>query len=289
MKKGLIINADDFGLTPDTNRAVWELARGRTLSSTSVMSNMPHAEEIRQVKESVPGLGVGVHLTLTSGRPVLAGDLVPSLVDSNGGFHSLKELLRRAKRGKVVLSELRSELEAQVRRANGWLNGGLDHWDSHEGFHRFEPFASVCLSVCRREGLRAMRSHRHYFITCRQPLTLLRPGLGNLGTFGWGRFLRETYYGLLSWRASRSFALPTGLLALVKGSTLEILQIVLSGGLPSGTWEIACHPAASNAGLSEAELLQARVGEFELLSSEPFRRVVGEGRLGLISFGSLVR
>jgi len=239
MSDGLIINADDFGLTEDTNRAIRELAGLGTLSSTSVMVNMPFAAEIREVAGELPRLGIGVHVNLTTGRPASRPEEVPSLVDGVGEFHSLKELLRRTLRGKVVAREVRREIEAQVSRVREWLGERLDHWDSHEGVHRFEPFASLAMSVCRGHRVPAMRSHRHYFLISRDPIRVLRPSIGTVAHFGWGRLVRESYYGVLSWRAGRRFKMPTGLLALTRGSTLEILQAALSCPLPSGRWEIA--------------------------------------------------
>lgn len=42
----LIINADDFGMTKSVNKAVAELAQLGTLTSTTVMVNMPYWRQI---------------------------------------------------------------------------------------------------------------------------------------------------------------------------------------------------------------------------------------------------
>lgn len=289
MTGGLIINADDFGLTEDTNRAILELARLGTVSSTSIMVNMPYVAAIQSVAAEFPRLGVGVHLNLTTGAPLSPPETVRTLVDGEGRFLPLGVLVRRALTGRVSWADIRREVRAQVRRARELLGARLDHWDSHEGFHRFEPFATLCMAVCREQGVPAMRSHRHYFITSAQPLALRRPNLATLGLFGWGRVAREQYYGLLSWRAARHFALPTGLLALTEGPTLDILDVVAGADLPPGVWEVACHPAMSTQGLSEAETThQARTEEYALLASERFRRAVANGRLTMLNFSQLV-
>ncbi len=285
--QGLILNADDFGLTPDTNKAIWKLAGMGTLSSTSVMANMPHAEEVRAMADAVPSVGIGVHLTLTTGKPVCPPAEVPTLVDETGAFHSLSTLVKRTFRGKVGFGEIRKELEAQVGRTRSWLGERLDHWDSHEGVHRFEPFASICMSACGKYRVQGMRSHRHYFIVSQHPMRVERPSLRTCRTFPWRRVMNETYYRLLSWRASRRFKLPTGLLALTDGSTLDALRKVAHDKLPEGTWEIACHPAMSKIGLSKSEMIQARVEEYELLASEDFFSAVRSGRLRLIRFTDL--
>ena len=53
-KSKIIINADDFGLTIGVNRAIAELVNAGTVTSVSVMTNMPHYREIRDLKKVDP-------------------------------------------------------------------------------------------------------------------------------------------------------------------------------------------------------------------------------------------
>ena len=95
MAKYLIINADDLGLSVATNLAIRRAFREGVVTSASLMANMPALDHaIEHVIHGSPHLGVGVHLCLTSGRPVLAGQ-VPLLVDEEGCFrHGFSGLLR---------------------------------------------------------------------------------------------------------------------------------------------------------------------------------------------------
>ena len=78
----LIINADDFGMAKSINNAVFELSALGSISSTSVMVNMPYAAEVTTLKN----IGVGLHVNLTQGKAILDKSEINSLVDENGDF-----------------------------------------------------------------------------------------------------------------------------------------------------------------------------------------------------------
>ncbi|MDD3878987.1 MAG: ChbG/HpnK family deacetylase [Syntrophomonas sp.] len=61
MKKYLIINADDFGLSPGVNRAIGELHQARVVFSATLMVNMPGFEEAVALVRQCLALGVGLH------------------------------------------------------------------------------------------------------------------------------------------------------------------------------------------------------------------------------------
>ena len=67
----LIVTADDFGFSPSVNGAVIEAHKNGILTASSLMVNMPFAEQaVEQVSNEVPKLGLGLHICLTSGKPV---------------------------------------------------------------------------------------------------------------------------------------------------------------------------------------------------------------------------
>ena len=78
----LIINADDFGLTAGVNRAIVELHHARVLTSTTLMARAGATSEAIRLALATPTLGVGCHVVLVDGQPVLPPQDVPSLVDA---------------------------------------------------------------------------------------------------------------------------------------------------------------------------------------------------------------
>jgi len=84
--KALIVTADDFGLSLRVNDAVERANRQGILSAASLMMGAPAVEDAVERARRLTSLGVGLHLTLLDGRPVLPPDEVPGLVESDGRF-----------------------------------------------------------------------------------------------------------------------------------------------------------------------------------------------------------
>jgi chitin disaccharide deacetylase len=131
--KRLIVNADDFGYTPGVTRGILRAHKNGIVTSTTVMINMPYAEEsLRMAREQAPDLGVGLHLNLTAGTPLSAPNLVPDLVDKNGEFLSRETLL--PKLSSIDPGQLACEIQAQAQRFVELMGKPPDHLDSHHPF-----------------------------------------------------------------------------------------------------------------------------------------------------------
>ena len=72
MSKYLIVNADDFNLTEGVTRGILDGHRRGIITSTTVMVNLPGLAVSRDLARQTPGLGLGLHVNLTLGAPVLA-------------------------------------------------------------------------------------------------------------------------------------------------------------------------------------------------------------------------
>lgn len=94
----LIVNADDFGWSRSITDGILCAHREGIVTDTSLLANQPASEYGISQLPSVPRLGVGIHLNLCSGAPVLPAEQVPSLVGADGNFHSAPEMLRRLAR-----------------------------------------------------------------------------------------------------------------------------------------------------------------------------------------------
>ncbi len=85
-RSSLIVNADDFNLTPAVSRGILAAHKNGIVSSTTVMVNLPGLQENAALLDPFPSLGVGLHVNLTLGPALSPRDQVPSLVDANGQF-----------------------------------------------------------------------------------------------------------------------------------------------------------------------------------------------------------
>lgn len=128
MDKYLIINADDFGLNKEQNTAIKELIKKKLITSTSLMSVAPEAEDATFFAKEA-SFSVGVHITLNSDEE---NELYQSLTGApslgkDGLWYESKNLTFKAKR-----EDVRKELEAQYRYIVG-KGARVDHADSHCG------------------------------------------------------------------------------------------------------------------------------------------------------------
>ena len=87
MPKRLIINSDDYGRTPEISRGIRESHLRGVVTSTTCMMNIPTtATDVALALAETPQLGMGVHLVLTMGRPIVRREGGSSLTDENGNF-----------------------------------------------------------------------------------------------------------------------------------------------------------------------------------------------------------
>ncbi|EEL48503.1 hypothetical protein bcere0022_42440 [Bacillus cereus Rock3-44] len=124
----LIVNADDFGLTEGTNYGIIEGHVNGIVNSTTMMMNMPGVEHAVRLAKEHKTLGVGVHLVLTAGKPLLSD--APSLISADGFFHK-QSVVRE---GNINPEEVEREWTAQIEK---FLSYGLTptHLDSHHHVH----------------------------------------------------------------------------------------------------------------------------------------------------------
>jgi hopanoid biosynthesis associated protein HpnK len=152
-----IINADDFGLHPAVNEAVESAHRSGVLSAASLMVGAPAVQDAAQRARALPGLRVGLHLTLCDGESVLPRRQIPDLVDGNGRFHdNMVHAGWRFFASPRVRGQLAAEIRAQFA-AFARLGLSLDHLDAHKHFHLHPTVLSLALRIGRDFGLRAVR------------------------------------------------------------------------------------------------------------------------------------
>lgn len=158
MKKQLIINADDFGIHPAVNEAVHKAATEGILTSTSLMAGGDAFDEAVEMARSMPSLGIGIHLTLVGGiKPVLPPSEVPFLTWDNGVFcHDYGKLIVRDLEGKISLSEVYAEWDAQIQKI---MNTGLPvtHMDGHQHMHMWPHFYPIARDLAKKYHISCMR------------------------------------------------------------------------------------------------------------------------------------
>lgn len=137
----VIINADDFGYCRAVNYGIVDAHKMGILTSTTLMTNMPGAEHAAQLAKENPTLGVGIHLVLTCGSPLIKEHR--TIVDENGDFKKLKSYEEDFE---VDPEEIYIEWKAQIEK---FLSFGLipTHLDSHHHINSFKKIYKVFLKL----------------------------------------------------------------------------------------------------------------------------------------------
>lgn len=142
----LIINADDFGYSSGVNHGIIDAHKYGILTSTTLMTNTIGFDHAIKMKKEVPNLGIGVHLTLTFGEPILKN--VDSLI-TEGKFHGLSYYQEK---NSINLEHLYEEWDAQIKKA---ISAGINptHLDSHHHIHTFGDHSEVIIELAKKYKL----------------------------------------------------------------------------------------------------------------------------------------
>lgn len=269
----LIVNGDDFGMTPGISAGVLAAHRNGILTSCSVLGNSVDIVPAFRLLRAAPELGVGLHLTLFGGSPVSAASTVPSLV-VNGKFasdmNSLLFVLLRAREAEVNI-----EFDAQIRRA---LDVGLDldHLDVHLHLDHLPAIARVITALAKRYSLRAERR-----LSERVRMTEMRN-------------LRRACYAcaLKVLGAARRSGAHTGVTSvgfMHSGHLTEDGLYRLIADLPYGHYELICHPGMDDRdGTCDKRRIKYRPrAELDALVAPRIRRLVGERGIRLCRWRDL--
>ena len=133
MTRALIVNADDFGLSPGVNEGVLATHDRGIVTSASLMVRWPAAEAAVTVARSRPRLSLGLHLDLGE------------WTFRNDDWHQLYA---------VVSTDdpdaLAAEVDRQLSRFRELVGRDPTHLDSHQHVHREKPLARIVADLARR-------------------------------------------------------------------------------------------------------------------------------------------
>ena len=157
MRRTLVVNADDLGLTVGVNNGIFDAHDRGILTSASLMATAPAAANAIGRVRSRPALGIGAHLTLVDGAPMLPPDCVPTLVNDDGRFqHSWKPFIVACLMGRVSMAEVERELTAQIECLTS-QGIRLTHLDSHKHVHLYPPVFEIAARLAKRFGIPVVR------------------------------------------------------------------------------------------------------------------------------------
>ncbi|MGA2535635.1 MAG: ChbG/HpnK family deacetylase [Terracidiphilus sp.] len=277
----LIVNADDFGLTPGVNRAIGELHDQGLLTSATLMARAAATDEAVATALRSPSLGVGCHLVFVDGDPVLAATEIPSLVGSRTGrFHStLGAFLRRALAGDIPAAEIEAEAAAQIAclHRRGVV---LTHIDTHKHTHMFQAVLRPVLRAARAAGIGAVRNP--FEPAWSRRATPNAPIVRRLEV----RLLQLLEPAFRRIVAEEGFITTDGAIGVLATGTLDTTTVnSLLRHMPPGTWELVTHPGYNDTSLGQ---VRTRLRESRETERQALAALLQRDGVDLVSFAQLV-
>jgi hopanoid biosynthesis associated protein HpnK len=268
----LIVNADDFGLSPSVNEAVIRAHREGILTTASLMVNETGFEQAVALARENHRLGVGLHLTFLCGHSALPPGSIPRLVNRKAEFSNdpvptgFRLFFDRSLR-----PQLRAEIHAQFERfrQTGLV---LDHVNGHLHLHLHPTVFSILMQDAKELGIRSVRLMRDPYWVNRRLAS---------GHF-WYRLSHAVIFGLLAARSRAALAsgghrhtrFVFGLLQNARVDETYVLRLLRQ--LPAGDSELYSHPS-----------LHEFRHEFEALVSPRVRAALSEQGIQLIRYQDL--
>jgi predicted glycoside hydrolase/deacetylase ChbG (UPF0249 family) len=266
--KQLIVNADDFGFTPDVNEGIVDAHRRGILTATTLMANAAAFDDAVRLARQTPTLDIGCHLVLIGGESLVTGRPLPA---------SVPQLLGALARRRIRPYE---ELRAQVRKI---LDAGIrpTHLDTHKHTHLAPPVLDAVARLGEEFDIRWVRRPMDF------PMNAVPvPPLKRLTSSALS-LMRRRFHRVLTRHGCRTTDHFAGFQITGTFRTEEL--VALLGVLPEGTTELMTHPGYCTESLRKAKtrLKESRAHELEALIAPEVRQALQQNQIELATYAGL--
>jgi predicted glycoside hydrolase/deacetylase ChbG (UPF0249 family) len=155
------ITADDWGLSPGVNQGILRLAKLGVVRRVSLMANCPYLEDGLLELSQIPGIKLGLHFTLTYGRPSSENSSVSphltrqgQLIPSPAQF--MMKWLSPFTNRKLNREHVRAELTCQLKRIQS-LGISLQYVDGHHHIHLVPGLIDSVADLIQKSGIQKVR------------------------------------------------------------------------------------------------------------------------------------
>jgi len=280
--KRLIVNADDFGLSPEVNAGIMRAHREGILRGASLMVAEPAALPAAELARDNPALDVGLHAVVCQGRSILDASRLGAAVSASGEFMDnpvsagMRYFFDRSIRA-AMTDELRAQVERHLE-----LVGYLNHIDGHLNFHVHPLFADILVNLAVEYKVPCIRLPRERVMTT---LALRQDNAMR-------KLVESVIFRTLSRRTSRMMA-ERGLTSTdalfglhQSGHLSEDYVVGVIDRIRDGTTELYFHPAADIGGVPPSVEAQLEV---EILTGPRVRDAIARNAIELTTFADLAK
>lgn len=275
--KKLLVNADDFGLSPAINAGILDSHLNGIVRSTSIVASGEAFEEAVSQAHTHVSLGVGVHLTLVEEAAVSTPSAIPTLAPKGKLPEAYGPLIKGVATGRIKLRDIEHEFRAQIEKC---LAAGLKltHLDTHQHTHALPQIFALVVRLANHFSIPGIRIPR---------------GIPSLKDSSADRFLPKCILCLLA-HADAAFiprhnCITTQRFAglFESGNLTEEAALRIISNLKGGATELVCHPGRPDNVAKYASWNQRRQTELATLTSPRVREAVTRLGIELIDYRQL--
>ena len=269
-RKQLVVNADDFGFTPDVNAGIVEAHRQGILTATTLMANGDAFADAVRLAHETPTLEIGCHLVLIGGQSLVTKKAFPG---------TAPQLVAALVAGQIRIYD---ELAAQIRRI---VDAGLrpTHLDTHKHTHLAPPVLDAVARLAEDFDIRWVRRPFDF------PLQALRGGVPRVKrlTSGALGMMRRRFHRVLERHGCRTTDHFAGFQITGRFRTAELVELMAE--IPEGSTELMVHPGHCGPALRTAptRLKESREAELAALVAPEVRSAMLRNGITLVNYTEL--
>jgi chitin disaccharide deacetylase len=275
-KTKIIVNADDYAISPEISRSILDLVEKKRISATSAMSVSPHWKNWGgAVFDYADDVDVGLHFSLTEFDPLSN----PGSIHGASASRTFGHVMMRSMLGLIRPQDVRSEFLRQWD-AFVQINGRApSHVDGHQHVHQLPGVRQPLVSAIMEVG----GKYPPYIRTCHEDLTtILRRGVCTT------RAALFSVSGMQLERLAQRSRIPvnsgfSGIYNFRPGQNyLELMKRFLDRSLTNTI--LMCHPGQSDSTYLNDPIASARNSEYEYFVSPAYLEILNKKNIRLGRF-----
>jgi predicted glycoside hydrolase/deacetylase ChbG (UPF0249 family) len=157
MNKKLVITADDFGISKETNEAILKSFQEGSLTSTCVMVNGEAFEHaMNEILTQCPEIGFGVHLNIIEGKSLQKPSENSLLYDVFGNYKNSFIGLLINSYNPEFLKEIEEDFRLQIEKVLS--KAKIDHLNSHVHTHAIPNIFKITCKLAKEYEIKYIRT-----------------------------------------------------------------------------------------------------------------------------------
>lgn len=279
--KKIIITADDYGMSKGVNQAIDAGIEYGLITSTNVMTNMDYYTEAEKLRDK--NVSVGIHWTVSAGKPVCSPDEIKTLVDKEGNFYSYPEFRKRYREKMISDNDIAKELKAQYERFVK-VCGEPDYWNTHQNTHVDFGVFKLFTDTAKELGIQKMRSHKRVYIPSSSGKSSM-----SLGWIAAEPIKRAILNSWIKYAEKNGMKSPYGVALALRKEDIKNPEYCFLNmkNINNAVTEYVIHPSTSLDSAFFGSIGEDRLREYKQFTSEQQKEILEKNNYILVNFSNI--